>query len=331
MMPTRTSFSALLFLLFTFVFISAAVAADRIEELGIDLSLGYRADQLDWSIAGDYSGQNPNILSELTWSDLEILQLQLDGFVETKDLLWLETKTLFLGTLAYGSIYSGNNQDSDYAGDNRTLEWSRSNNQADDGFTFDVSGAFGPKYELVPEKIFLTPLIGYSVHIQDLSIKDGQQTVSDDVIHDAYFNPAEDPWPVGAIPGLDSSYRAYWYGPWLGLNLQLTPVEKWSFEFSGEYHIVELFAEADWNLRSNLAHPVSFEHEAHGTGLVFALKSCYELSQQWALIFSGNVQSWQTGDGVDTTYYANGSRGGTRVNEVNWSSYALMLGLRYGF
>lgn len=331
MMSKSISFSATLILFFAFFLTADAIASDRIEDLGVDFSLGYRVDQLDWSIAGDYNGQNPNILSELTWDDLEVFQLQLDGFVETKDLLWLDTNTLFLGKFAYGSIYSGNNQDSDYAGDNRSLEWSRSNNQADDGFTFDASGGFGPKYELVPEKLFLTPLIGYSVHIQDLSITDGRQTVSDDAIHDTVFNPAEDPWPLGAIPGLDSSYRAYWYGPWLGLDLQLAPMDKWSFDFSAEYHIVELFAEADWNLRSNLAHPVSFEHEAHGNGLVFTLKSIYELSQQWSLVFSGNVQSWQTGDGVDTTYYADGTRGGTRVNEVNWSSYALMFGLRYLF
>lgn len=304
--------------------VSVVFASERIEDIGLDLSLGYRVDQIDWSIAGNNSGTNPNVLSELVWSDLNILQLQLDGRVETADLLWLKTNTLFVGKLAYGKIYAGDNRDSDYVGDNHTLEWSRSINQADDGFTFDISGAFGPKFELLAGQMSLTPLFGYSVHMQDLSMTDGLQTVSD-----GSHSPS--PAPLGPIVGLDSSYTAYWWGPWFGLNLQLAPLEKLSIEMTGAYHIVEYFAEADWNLRSDLAHPISFEHEAHGTGLVIGLKSIYQLNQCWSVTFAGNAQYWQTGEGQDTTYYADGTRGGTRLNEVNWESYALMAGLRYRF
>ena len=32
---------------------------------------GYRKDNLDWNIAGDTTGNHPNILSELTWDDVE--------------------------------------------------------------------------------------------------------------------------------------------------------------------------------------------------------------------------------------------------------------------
>lgn len=308
-----------------FTFLTTSLfAADRIDNSGIDLSLGYRIDQLDWSIAGNRSGTNPNVLSELTWSDLEILQLQLDGWVETTDLLWLKTNTLFVGKLAYGNIFVGDNRDSDYDGDNRTLEWSRSENQSDDGFTFDASGAFGPKYEIVKGRFSVAPLLGYAVHMQDLNITEGNQTVSDNT-------NGNNPWPLGPIPALDSSYTAYWFGPWLGLNMQLTPVDKWSFEFLAEYHFIEYFAEANWNLRTNLAHPISFEHEAHGRGIVLSAKSVYALNQRWSVFLTGNVQFWQTGDGVDTTYFADGSRGGTKLNEVNWDSYATMLGLRYQF
>lgn len=312
-------------LLVIFLLFSTTVSAsDLIKTSGLDLSMGYRVDQLDWNIAGNNSGTTPNVLSELTWSDLEIFQLQLDGWAETRDLLWLKTNTLLVGKLAYGRIYSGDNQDSDYDGDNRSLEWSRSNNQSDKGFTLDASGGFGPKYKLLAGRLSIAPLLGYSFHMQDLSMTDGVQTVAD-----TGHSPA--PLSIGPIPGLDSSYTAYWWGPWLGLNLQLAPVEKLSLELTGEYHIVEYFAEANWNLRPDLAHPISFEHEAHGTGLVLTLKSAYELNQRWSVVFSGNVQYWQTGDGQDTTYDADGTRGGTRLNEVNWESYALMFGLRYRF
>lgn len=316
----------LVFLLIVFFSVNSFAAAEpgRLKSLSLDYSLGYRVDQLDWNIAGNNGGTTPNVLSELTWSDLQIFQLQLDGRAETKDLLWLKTNTLFLGKLAGGRIVAGVNQDSDYDGDNRTSEWSRSINQADKGFTFDVSGAFGPNYELLRGRLSVAPLVGYSVHMQDLSMTDGVQTVSD-----AGHSPT--PTPVGPITGLDSSYKAYWWGPWFGLNLRMKPVAKLDFELTGEYHIVDYFSEANWNLRSLLAHPVSFEHDANGTGLVINLKSVYELDQRWSVIFSGNLQRWQTDSGVDTTYYADGTRGGTRLNQVNWKSYALMLGLRYQF
>ena len=40
---------------------------------------GYRRDDLDWNIAGDSNGNNPNILSELTWDDIESYQVKFQG------------------------------------------------------------------------------------------------------------------------------------------------------------------------------------------------------------------------------------------------------------
>jgi len=98
---------------------------------------GYRRDDLDWSIAGDSSGNNPNILSELTWDDLESYQVKFQG-----NLVWPNIIAL-RGLADYGWISDGENQDSDYYGDNRTWEFSRSNNNSDDGDVWDVSLAIG--------------------------------------------------------------------------------------------------------------------------------------------------------------------------------------------
>ena len=48
-------------------------------ETEFTLSAGYRQDDLDWSIAGNDNGENPNILSELTWEDVESYQVKLQG------------------------------------------------------------------------------------------------------------------------------------------------------------------------------------------------------------------------------------------------------------
>ena len=101
------------------------------------LSTGYRVDDLDWNIAGDINGNNPNIISELTWKDLESFQLKMAGKTTFQQLLMLR------GSLAYSWIFDGENQDSDYAGDNRTFEYSRSNNNSDEGNMLDASFGIG--------------------------------------------------------------------------------------------------------------------------------------------------------------------------------------------
>ena len=332
MFLNRSHFVVLLLVSFCVLGPTDVTASERIEDLGLDLSLGYRVDQLDWSVAGGSAGGSPNILSELTWRDIEVVQLQLTGNLELKASPWLKANTVFQGRLAYGSIVSGSNQDSDYATDNRTLEWSRSENSADEGFTFDVSGAVGAKFNKVVNYFSITPLAGYSLHRQDLSITDGYQAFSNDVIHDTYFPTATGhPPKLGPIPGLDSSYTAYWYGPWVGLTIAAEPLEQLKIALTGEYHWIDYFAEANWNLREDLAHPISFEQEARGTGIVWSLETEYVLTDRWSMLLSGNLQYWQTDAGADTSYRADGTRGGTRLNEVSWDSYALMGGLLYRF
>jgi hypothetical protein len=83
------------------------------------LSAGYRIDTLDWSIAGDTTGNNPNVLSELTWDSLNILQIGIESDIS------IGQKVYMRGNLSGGYIYSGEVRDSDYAADNRTLEFSR--------------------------------------------------------------------------------------------------------------------------------------------------------------------------------------------------------------
>ncbi|NIQ93167.1 MAG: TonB-dependent receptor, partial [Desulfuromonadales bacterium] len=88
-----------------------------------------------------FSGSTPNILSELTWDDLRSFQLAAE--TEMVRSLRPRVSTVLMGRTSYGWIVSGENQDSDYAGDNRTLEWSRSNNDAGNGHVFDLEGGVG--------------------------------------------------------------------------------------------------------------------------------------------------------------------------------------------
>jgi hypothetical protein len=287
------------------------------------LTGGYRVDDLDWNIAGDINGNNPNIISELTWDDLESYQVKFQGSLVWPDLIALR------GSLNYGWIFNGKNQDSDYRGDNRTLEYSRSNNSTDDDNVWDASLAVGYPFRFGRTVIAtFTPLVGYSHHEQHLNITDGYQTIA---------TPGEETPPVGPFNGLDSSYDTEWKGPWIGLDLRFKAAEIKAFAhrletyFTYEYHWTDFEAEANWNLRDDFRHPKSFTHSTDGHGLVIGAGFNLVLNQHWALNVNLDYQDWSTDEGTIKFFLADGTTHKQQLNEVNWTAYALMAGLSLRF
>ncbi len=287
----------------------------KMVEMNLTVLPGWRKDDIDWNIAGDDSGQNPNILSELTWKNLQSKQLKAKANLVILDHYVVDV------TGAYGQIYDGKNQDSDYLGDDRTLEFSRSNNKSDEGDIFDLTGGLGYRLYLGRhtgsmgvDNLWLTFLGGYSHHEQRLVITDGFQTI-----------PAD-----GAFDGLHSNYDTEWKGPWGGFELA-TSKGRFNGSFRFEYHHVDYTGKGNWNLRTDLEHPVSFLHEADGQGFVYGLLLGYELTDSLDINLAADFQDWNTDHGTDTTMAADGSRPTTRLNEVNWKSQAYMVGGSYHF
>ena len=285
----------------------------------IETSYGYRQDRLDWNIAGNRQGENPNILSELTWEDLLIHEMRL-GIRTTAN------HTLFIrGSIHYGVIVDGENQDSDYAADDREMEFSRSNNNADEGSTLDGLFGVGVNLRLWSKSVNLIPQAGYSIHKQNLTMTDGYQTVT---------------WaggpPLGSFDGLDSTYETQWWGPWIGFDLAVN-VKKWAYlpPFSiragYEYHWADYYAQADWNLREDFRHPKSFEHEADGTGSLMRLELCVHITDTWSLRVGYETEEWAAEDGIDRVFLADGTTISTRLNEVNWESTTVQIGFMFCF
>ncbi|MFQ5737210.1 MAG: TonB-dependent receptor, partial [Thermodesulfobacteriota bacterium] len=279
---------------------------------GIELRMGsgFRVDRLDWNIAGNLDGANPNILSELTWSGLDIVELTLEAR-RTINRVYLR------GSVDYGFIFSGSNQDSDYNGDNRTLEYSRSDNNASDGSVWDVSLGVGYTRWVLRAargRLRVIPLLGYSFHKQNLTITDGFQTI-----------PA-----TGSFPGLDSSYNALWMGPWAGFDLDYK-ADRLKLFGAFELHAAYYRATANWNLRTDFMHPKSFEHTANGLGVVLSLGADYGLSRDLSLVAAVSHQDWHTFEGTDRTFFSDGTASDTQLNEVNWSSDDVTLAIEFRF
>lgn len=276
----------------------------------VAVSAGYRTDNIDWNIAGNTSGTNPNILSELKWKDIDVYTLRLTGRTVIED-------TFYLRAYAdYGWITGGTNQDSDYNGDNRTLEYSRSNNSADGGNVWDLSGGVGLKKSVaIGSGAFdIMPLVGLSYHAQNLTITNGWQTIP----------------PRGAFSGLDSSYDARWAGPWAGADAAYTH-GKLIVNGTAEIHYAFYSAEANWNLRTDLQHPKSFEHWATGYGVVGSLGLEYALAGAFSVSGRIEAESWQATNGTDRTFFADGGVADTRLNEVNRDSVGASVGVKYRF
>jgi hypothetical protein len=297
----------------TLCFVGTSKAANM--DTHLELNTGYRVDDLDWNIAGNLDGTNPNIFSELTWEDLEIFQVKANMRTAVNNTFYVRA------SLAYGWILGGENQDWDYNGDNRTQLYSRSINNADDGDVWDATLGIGYQFNLLSDRLRLIPLGGYAYSEQNLKLTDGVQTLS--------LPPATQ--PLGPIGGLNSTYETKWNGPWLGVDFWLQASPKITLYGSFEYHWADYEAEANWNLRADLAHPKSFEHDADGSGIVIAFAGEYVLEGPWSVSLAANYQDWSTDAGTDRLYRADGTTSDTRLNEVNWKSYAILVGITYRF
>lgn len=275
----------------------------------IYLQGGYRHDDINWNKA--HPSGTPNILSELTWNDLEIAVFDVGAKITISDDWVVE------GKAGFGAIVDGKNQDSDYFGDDRTVEFSRSNNNSDSGTILDLSMGLGYQFDIGNTPwLQITPKLGFSYHAQNLDITDGYQTI-----------PA-----YGPFPGLDSSYDTSWYGPWAGLETRFIFSDRLDLSTAIQYHAIKYEATADWNLRGDLQHPESFEHKAYGDGVVASAKTRYAITPEWRLSLSADYQSWTAdNDGEDHMFFSDGSEATMRLNEVNWDSYGFNLGIEYRF
>jgi hypothetical protein len=295
------------------------------------LDLGYRQDNLDWNIAGDISGANPNVISELKWQNLQSVQLQ-GGF----EMLW--RKSIYMrGRAGYGGIRSGDNQDSDFAYDNRQGEFSRSNNQADGGHVTDASIGLGVPYDFhvfASGRLRVIPMLGYSSHSQHVTMKEGVQTLSDTSTARAagLIDSTESIVPVGyRLAGLDATYTANWKGPWLGADLDFMAHQQSRFIARVELHRAYFYGEGDWNLRADYEHPRSYEHVADGYGVIMTLEWQAGLASKWDARVLLTLQSWSTDPGLIRFFKTDGGTPEQQLNEVNWRSATLFFSVGYDF
>jgi hypothetical protein len=284
-------------------------------EYKLDLEYGLRTDQLDWNIAGDLAGTNPNIASELKWNNVGFHEARL-GFRFIGDQTWYVK-----GYTSTGWGFQGTNQDSDYNSDDRSLEFSRSTSSSNRSAAEDFSIAVGRQIR-VDNRFGITPLVGFSSHHQNFTITSGTQ-----VLCDASGTPNSCNGGLGPIAGLNSSFATHWRGPWLGLDLRLATSPRWTTYAEAEYHYSYYNGQASWNLREDLQQPISQRQSANGKGTHLGLGVSYALLAPNSFFNIGLSQkTYTTLPGVHNFYLANGTVSSQRLNAANWRSSSVAFG-----
>jgi hypothetical protein len=297
------------------------IEGERAEELAFfrtefRIVQGYRGEEFDWSI----SVPGIDVLSELEWEDLR------SGLTQLEATVLLPRRFYLRSHVQHGWIRDGENQDSDYLAPGRTAEFSRSNNGADrgdySGFSVGI-GYRGSPIHFARESYVLAVVLGYAHREQNLVLRDGVQTLS--------VCPFQCV-PLGPFSGLRSKYDASWFGPWVGIEVVgRSPLTSLIFTAGLEYHRITYEAVADWNLRTDFAHPESFNHDARGEGIIAHLGLRKDIGERFFLEFGIEYTLFSTEEGDDRTNFSDGTFGKTTLNEVNWEAFSALLGFGVRF
>ena len=287
------------------------------------LALLYRNDHLDWRIApGD---EQPDTLSELSWRDLKLAGLEWRA-------QWPLALRWSLETLLAGaSEIGGSVRDSDYAFSDRQAEFSRSVAEVDHSHVADA--ALGLRLQLSESRLAMPGVAltgGVVWHEQTLRASHARQEVSRiDLCPPSLCNSFTPP-PVGYGFDAGSQYRADWRGGYLGAQLEFWLQPALTLRLEYQYQRLKYHAEANWALRSEFAHPLSFSHDTwgHNHQGQLALNFFASDGSGWQLALSGSQARTGSGDAevrwADSGGVAQGS--GLRLQAVNWRSAGISLG-----
>jgi len=179
------------------------------------LSLGQRGDNFRWDINGPVNELTPsfNVLSELDWKNINSTPLQLEAHYRAN------RKFSVAGHVSYALISSGQVRDSDYCGQNRSREFSRSISKGE-GELLDWE--LRSQLEVVRQAMYGLSIIGgYTRFKQDFDLNTGIQTIGgvenfENLCTQNPQDPIIPPDPGSVLADLRTSYNARWQGPWLG-------------------------------------------------------------------------------------------------------------------
>jgi len=274
-----------------------------INEAGINIqqlhiTAGYQSKKFDWSIAGDVSGSNPNIFSELIWKHKQEICTEI-----TPEVL-LGRNWLFHFPLRASYTLDGEVSDSDYEEDNREGRSFFSKASSDGSYSFSTIPSLGPRIHIHPSTQLIIQL-SYSYTVDKYYLRDKKK--------------------------LNSYYKTNYSGPGISIIINCRLNKKNTITGMTNIGIINYYAKANWNLVKGFSHPTSFEHKAKGITISPSIKLTNNITKGISLISEIRSHSLSSGKGIDTLYKSDGSIIKTMLNGVNQTHFSLSTGILLSF
>ncbi len=270
------------------------------------VSSGIALDRLEWTIGSSSSFPISELVFESTmWQT-------------TFNAQWAhDTSPWFLeGTAGFGSVLSGSVVDSDFSLPHKQGIFSRSESDISghNSLLFSLDGGY---HIWTTERWVVSLITGFTWTQVRYQIENGDQTIP----------------PGGAdLSGLNSEYRARWYGPTIGFrwNTNLNPLPLFLFLEGRYWPVIQYSGKGNWNLRGDFEQSPSFTHkddDGYGGDVTATLR--YPITHHWMVEGGWTGRFLRASDGTDRTNFSNGTHSTIPLLDVSQDTHWFRLGLQY--
>lgn len=256
-------------------------------EPSVSLGVGYRWDNLEWGAAVGSELFNVKIEDD-------------DSLLLSGGFRWSNDSNVYIrGKVDVGVFQDGDGEIATYdAGPPITRE--KYFTDTDDGGLLDASLGVGYRFDVPLQSsasfLRVMPLVGLSYHRQEFDLTD-----------------------------FASTYESTWFGPWIGLDLELILDKQHSLLASVEYHWMDFEGDGDFG------NAFQYEQDADGDGFAASVAYKYTISPQWYWTIGFQYSKFETDSGDWLFRSPSNVIVGVGLDEVEWESYAFMIGIGFKF
>ena len=301
----------------------------------------FTRDSLRWRIPhpnekSDFHIKGDSILSELKWQPLR--GVGLEGGIRMP---LGHPKALFIAQGQITAIYAGHGRDSDWAGPNFSLEYSRSISQAR-GWTATGQAMLGWRFG--PASCSFSPLVGLDGAFIRLREKGLRQLFG--LEYDELWAYADEEGVLSMIRGEIEAYvhfkegdperavGAYdvnWLGALLGAEIMVQPSASLRLQLLGWGSLGHYDADADWILRECYQHPRSFAHNAKTTTWDVEGGIYWQITSRLGLNLRGGARQAWASEGCERIFLVDEdgtpSEMPNRFSDLDWKRIWASIGL----
>ncbi len=281
-------------------------------QVGADVWFSSGRGEWEETFSSSYFGINNSLLE---WENLDSRMLVLRGEVFITPWLFVD------GSWAAGDIEDGDNTDSDRDG-SRVVIQSRADTEGE-----TTMASAGVNYRFSRHLFrrwtgYSDVFLGYQYYRDEVNDHNGVDTI-------LFGDPVNVPFE-----GLDSTYMFEWQAIRLGLRAGIPVLRRLTLTTSlSSLIVINYFGEGYWNLRDDFRSqsPNFVDKSDGGAGSEFQLGLNLRICRHFSLEAGGRVIYLYTQDGVDKTYYSDGTSDTTPIDHAESLRYGAYAGLRAGF